>query len=83
MSVYSVAKIKSCFSECLRHLKNGEEVLITQHNKLVAKLVSLQAAPPLPGLDVSLILKLKPIKLKKGSMSNSALLRELREERKF
>jgi len=55
----SLAEVKASFSECIREVEKGENLLITRHGKVVAALVSvddiehverLRAAGPQAGL---------------------------------
>jgi prevent-host-death family protein len=41
-----VAELKALLSETLARVKNGEEVLVTEHGSPIARLVPLKAASP-------------------------------------
>ncbi len=48
MKITSVAKLKASLSEYLRQVKAGEEVLVTERGKPVAKLVPTDSSKALP-----------------------------------
>jgi prevent-host-death family protein len=48
MKITSVAKLKASLSEYLRQVKAGEEVLVTERGKPVAKLVPTDSSEALP-----------------------------------
>ena len=37
----SVTKLRDHLNDCLRHVENGEEIIITSHKKAVAKIVPI------------------------------------------
>lgn len=83
MKSYNVGKLKAHLSSILAEVVSGQEVIVTDHNKPVAKLVPLRRVPPLPQVSkdqINVLLKRPPYKLKKGALSNVELVRELREE---
>ncbi len=80
MKIYNVAKAKARLSSLLKEVAAGQEIIITDHNRPVAKIVSVSKIPPLPLGDVVKILEWKPIPLKKGALSSSQLIRKLRDE---
>jgi prevent-host-death family protein len=41
-----VAELKALLSETLARVKNGEEILVTEHGSPIARLVPLKAASP-------------------------------------
>ena len=77
---YSIAHLKAHLSALLRDVGDGQELIITEHNKPVAKLVALRRLPPLPKIDPKTLSKIKPIPLKKGARSSAALIRQMRDE---
>ena len=79
-STYSVAKLKAHVSAALSKVAEGEEVYITDHNRVVARIVSASPIPPLPRCSLKKFLKFKPIKLAKGAVDSATLIRQIRDE---
>lgn len=77
---YSIARLKAGLSSILSDVKNGEEVLVTDHNKPVARLLSLSRLPPLPSGEMEALLADRPLSLKKGAPPSSELVRRMRDE---
>ena len=77
---YSIAKLKAGLSSILAEVAKGEEILITDHNRPVARIVSIKRLAPLPAGDVAALLAEPPVKLKRGAPSSAALIRRLRDE---
>jgi prevent-host-death family protein len=81
MKTYSIAKFKNGLSSIVAEVANGGEVLITDHNRPVARLVPVSSIPALPKVDVKSILKGLPIKYKrKPKVSIARLIRQMRDE---
>ena len=78
--VYSVAKLKAGLSSILRDVAGGEEVVVTDHNRPVAKLSSLRGVAPLPAYDVQGILNFELLALKRGAEGAASLIRRLRND---
>jgi len=51
MRTIGIAELKASLSETLARVKAGEEILITEHSRPVAKLVPLSAAAPAAAAD--------------------------------
>lgn len=81
MKTYSIAKLKDGLSSIVAEVARGGEVLITDHNRPVARLVPVSRLPPLPKVDISRILKGTPIKYKRRpKLSVAQLIRQIRDE---
>lgn len=77
---YSIAKLKAGLSSILADVARGEEIVVTDHNRPVAKIVSMRRLTPLPRVDLDALRSIKPIPLKKGARSSADLIRQLRDE---
>jgi prevent-host-death family protein len=77
---YSIAKLKASLSSILAEVARGREVLVTDHNRPVARLTSLRRLPPLPAGEKDSLLAERPVPLKKGATSSAELVRRLRDE---
>ena len=80
MIYYSIATFKAKLSQILRQILKGEEVIVTDHNRPVAKVISVQRFPELPPFDRMKFLKLPLISLKQGTQDSTRLIRKLRDE---
>lgn len=77
---YSVASLKAHLSAVLAVVAKGQDVVVTDHNRVVARIVSASKIPPLPHCDLTKFFKETPIKLVKGASSSAALVRRMRDE---
>ena len=81
MKYYSIAIIKSKLSKILGEVAHGEEVIVTDHNRPVAKITSVSGVAQLPSsFDLRSFLKLPSLKLRTGAISNVEMVRKLRDE---
>ena len=81
MKTYSIAKLKDGLSSIVADVAKGAEVVITDHNRPVARLVPVSRIPPLPKVDLSRIMKGLPIKYKRRpKLSAAQLVRQMRDE---
>ena len=76
----SVSNLKANLSRVLADIAKGAEYTVTDHNKPVAKLVSLHKSPPLVKFDINAIYNMKPIALPKGAKTSEEIVRQLRDE---
>jgi prevent-host-death family protein len=51
MRTTGVTELKAALSETLAYVKAGEEVLVTEHGRPIAKIVPLSPADPEAGID--------------------------------
>jgi len=79
MKSYSIASFKAQLSKVLDQVSKGEEIIVTDHNRPVAKLVSVQRFPDLPHVNTDRVLTIVPTRLKVGALPTQSLLRKLRE----
>lgn len=80
MKTYTVSELKAKLSQAVSEVKEGGEILVTEHNRPVAKLVTL-GLPALPvGFDLDQICSSSKVRLPKGARSSGELIRELRDE---
>lgn len=77
---YSIAKLKAGLSSILADVARGEEIVVTDHNRPVARIVSMRRLTPLPRVDMDALRSIKPIALRKGARTSDELIRELRDE---
>ncbi len=77
---YSIAKLKAGLSSIIGEVASGGEIVVTDHNKAVARIVPVNRIPPLPRGDVSAFLKTPSVKLRPGGLSAAALIRAIRDE---
>ncbi len=78
---YSIAKLKDGLSSIIADVARGGEAVITDHNRPVARIVSLSRVPPLPRCDVERVLEGIPIRVaKKPKTSAAELVRRIRDE---
>ena len=77
---YSIAKLKAGLSSIIGEVAGGGEIVVTDHNKAVAKIVPVSRVPPLPRADVAALLEAPPVKLRTGSLSSAKLIRAIRDE---
>lgn len=79
-TTYSVTELKARLSAVLALVSKGREALVTDHNKIVARIVSVSPVPALPRGNLEAFFKEKPIKLAKGARDSTSLIRALRDE---
>lgn len=77
---YSIVKLKAGLSSILGEVAGGGEIVITDHNKAVARIVPVNRVPPLPRVDVADIFAAPPVKLRTGSPDSVRVLRAIRDE---
>lgn len=77
---FSIAKLKAGLSSILADVARGHEILITDHNKPVARLSSVRRLPALPKGEGKKFLSQPPVPLRKGAISSADLIRRLRDE---
>lgn len=77
---YSVAKLKAGLSSIIGEAARGGEIVITDHNKAVARIVPVSRVPPLPRVDVAALFEAPPVKLRPGSPDSVRLVRAIRNE---
>ncbi len=81
MKTYSIAKLKNGLSSIVAEVANGTEVVITDHNRPVARIVPVSGIPPLPKCDVARLLEGTPIKYaRRPKLSAAQLVRQVRDE---
>lgn len=51
MRTTGVTELKSSLSEMLARVKSGEEILVTEHGRPIARIVPLEAYDPEAGID--------------------------------
>jgi len=51
MRTTGVTELKSSLSEMLARVKSGEEILVTEHGRPIARIVPLEAYDPESGID--------------------------------
>jgi len=77
---YSIAKLKAGLSSIIGEVVGGGEVVVTDHNKAVARIVPVSRVPPLPRIDVATVFADPPVKLRSGSPGSARLVRDIRDE---
>lgn len=77
---YSIAKLKAGLSSIIGEVAGGGEIVVTDHNKAVARIVPVSRVPPLPRGEVAALFACPPVPLRKGSPGSAALVRALRDE---
>lgn len=77
---FSIARLKAGLSSIIGEVAGGGEVVVTDHNKAVARIVPVSRVPPLPRVDVAAVLEGPPVKLRPGSPDTARLVRALRDE---
>ncbi len=77
---YSIAKLKAGLSSALADVARGGEIVITDHNRPVARIVPVSRVPPLPDCDPKTLLRSPPLPLRRGAKSSAALVRRMRDE---
>ena len=81
MGQHSIAELKNRLSELVGCAESGEEVLITRHGKLVAKIVGIEAKPapkPMTPADLDLLRKKRVGKMPKEDAGT--LVSRMRDE---
>lgn len=76
----SIARLKAGLSSVVADVASGAEVIITDHNRPVARLSGLKRIPPLPRKGKGDIDLPRPIPLKGGAPESGRLIREIRDE---
>lgn len=80
MKTYNIALLKSKLSKILSEVIDGEEILVTDHNKPVAKIVSQNGLNRLPKqFDVKHFLSMSAARLKPGAVPSVELIRKIRD----
>lgn len=77
---YSIVKLKAGLSSIIGEVARGGEIVITDHNKAVARIVPESRVPPLPRVDVADIFETPPVKLRTGSPDSVRVVRAIRDE---
>lgn len=77
---YSIVKLKAGLSSIIGEVAGGGEVVITDHNKAVARIVPISRVPPLPRVDVADIFEAPPVRLRPGSPNSVRVVRAIRDE---
>lgn len=84
-TIVNVAKLKNDLSKYLRLVKNGHEIVITDHKKPVAKVIPLPSDCSLeflePTDDLSLLYRLSKRPIEKHTWSAVKMLIEERQKR--
>ena len=80
MKSYNISKLKSFLSSVLEEVVSGQEILVTDHNRPIAKLVPLRRMGRLPRGNLKALLEWTPLPLKKGTPSSTELMRQIRDE---
>lgn len=76
----SIAKLKAGLSSIIGEVAEGGEIVVTDHNKAVARIVPVSRVPPLPRVDVAALLEVPSVKLRPGSRGSASLVRAIRDE---
>lgn len=76
----SIAKLKAGLSSIIGEVAEGGEIVVTDHNKAVARIVPVSRVPPLPRVDVAALLELPSVRLRPGSLGSAGLVRAIRDE---
>ena len=77
---YSIAKLKAGLSSIIGEVAQGGEIIVTDHNKAVARIVPVSRVPPLPRINVASVFESPPVKLRPGSPGSARLVRAIRDE---
>ncbi|MEK7382949.1 MAG: type II toxin-antitoxin system prevent-host-death family antitoxin [Elusimicrobiota bacterium] len=81
MKTYSIARLKDGLSSIVADVAQGAEVVITDHNRPVARIVPVSRVPSLPACDLSRLRASKPLRLgRKAKLSSAQLVRRIRDE---
>ena len=81
MKTYSIARLKDGLSSIVADVAKGAEVVVTDHNRPVARIVPVSRVPPLPACDLSRLRGIKPLRLgRKAKLSSAQLVRRIRDE---
>ncbi len=78
MKNLKISELKAGLSKALERVEAGEEILVTDHNRPIARLSSVKKVPPLPKEPV--VWDFERSVLKKGSLSSHELIRKIRDE---
>ncbi len=76
----SIAKLKAGLSSIIGEVAGGGEIVITDHNKAVARIVPVSRVPMLPHVDVAALFEAPPVKLRPGSPGSAKLVRSIRDD---
>lgn len=76
----SIAKLKAGLSSIIGEVAEGGEILVTDHNKAVARIVPVSRLPPLPCVDVAAFLEVPSVKLRPGSRGSAKVVRAIRDD---
>lgn len=77
---FSIAQLKAGLSSIIADVSRGHEIVVTDHNRAVARLVSVNRVPALPRAGVPDIFDAEPFRLKPGSPDSGALIRSIRDD---
>lgn len=81
MKTYSIARLKDGLSSIVADVAKGAQVVVTDHNRPVARIVPVSRVPPLPECDLSRLRAIKPLRLgRKAKLSSAELVRRIRDE---
>jgi prevent-host-death family protein len=75
MRTTGVTELKSSLSEMLARVKSGEEILVTEHGRPIARIVPLEAYDPEAGIDE--LIRSGLVKPPKGKLDVEAFLARL------
>ncbi len=76
----SIAKLKAWLSSIIGEVAGGGEIVVTDHNKAVARIVPVSRVPPLPRVDIASLFEAPPVKLRPDSPDSARLVRAIRDE---
>ena len=78
---YSIARLKDGLSAIIADVAAGGEVVVTDHNRPVARIVPLSRLPRLPKADAAEVLTGTPVAYRRRpKTSAAALVRRLRDD---
>lgn len=81
MKTYSIARLKDGLSSIVAEVAKGAEVVVTDHNRPVARIVPVSRVPGLPSCDLSRLRASKPLRLgRKAKLTSAQLVRQIRDE---
>lgn len=81
MKAYSIASLKDGLSSIVAEVAKGAEVLVTDHNRPVARIVPVSRVPPLPVCDLARLRGSKPLRLgREARLSSAQVVRRIRDE---
>ena len=77
---YSIVQLKAHLSAVLEEASAGYQIIVTDHNKPLAKITALDPVVSVKPAAWKKLLAMKPIPLKKGAISSAELVRQIRDE---